>query len=139
MRPAPIASQTLGRVFTTALMLTASVEQAEAAILDGIRALDPGRLSDERLFLGTIEAALAPQRNGPRLSEDLSRASATLPAELRSILQLPVNLRHCFVLRILAGLPSEVCAQLVNLETRCVEEAAGRGAQALAGINCGSN
>ena len=139
MPTATTANQTLGRVFTTALLLTASVEQAEAAILDGIRALDPGRLSDDTLFLEAIGAAVAPQRNGPRLSEDLSRASAILPAQLRSVPQLPVNLRHCFVLRILAGLPSEACAQLLNLEARFVEEAAGRAAQLLAGINCGAN
>lgn len=139
MPPSPIASQTLGRVFTTALMLTANVEEAEAAILDGISATDPGQLSDERLFLAAIAAALAPQRNGPERREDLACASAILPAELRSVLHLPLNARHCFVLRMLAGLPSEVCAQLMNLETHHIEQAAGRAAQLLAGIDCVAN
>ena len=128
-----IARETLNRAFTTALMLTANAEQAEAAISNAIGSLDAG-VSDEELFLAAVRAAVERKRcdSGPGERE---RASSMLPPGLRRVPGLPLPLRHCFVLRILAGLPAAVCAQWTRLTTREVEQAAGRAAELLAGIS----
>jgi len=134
MRPTPITDDTLSRAFTTALILTANVEQAEAAILDAISVLDPCAASDEKLFLEAARAAIVSDRSDSR-PEAGERASSMLPPGLRPVLGLPRPLRHCFVLRILAGLPAEVCAQWMHLKIPEVDQAAGRAAQVLAGIS----
>lgn len=128
-----ITGETLSRAFTTALMLTANAEQAEAAILDAIGGVDPGWASEEELFLAAVRAATERQHcdSGP---EEREGASSMLPPGLRRVPGLPLRLRQCFVLRILAGLPARVCAQWMHLTTREVEQAAGRAAELLAGI-----
>jgi hypothetical protein len=112
----------VGKAFLTALLLTGSAQRAEAAILEGRGAMDLDQLSEEVLFRRTVDAATAPQSDLlEEPSEELERASATLPFELRRVLHLPLALRQCFVLRFLIGLPREVCAQLLRLEVRQVD------------------
>jgi len=129
-----ITGETLSRAFTTAVMLTANAEQAGAAILEGIGMTDPSLASDEELFLAAVRAAVEHKRcdAGPGQRQ---RASSMLPQGLRAVPGLPLRLRHCFVLRILAGLPAAVCAQWMHLTTSEVERAAGRAAKLLAGIS----
>ena len=45
-----------------------------------------------------------------------------LPVELQHVLHLARNLRHCFVLRLLVGLSRALCAWLLHLETRQIDE-----------------
>jgi hypothetical protein len=47
---------------------------------------------------------------------ELNHALSILPFELRCVLALPQDIRHCFVMRILLGLPREVCAWLLHID-----------------------
>jgi hypothetical protein len=136
MAAEPVTREALSKAFTTALLLTGSVERSEAAVLESIRWLNlDDDAAGEKLIRGALKAAIAreceivEQRPG-----ELDYALSLLPLELRRVLRLPADLRHCFALRVLAGLPRNVCAPLLNLEIRQVEEAAGFAAQMLAGI-----
>jgi hypothetical protein len=134
MTPQPIANHAVSRTFTTALLLTANLEQAEAATLDGIRWLDPEEASEEALFLASVKAAIASRRQATEQPEELDRASSILPPELVRVLRLSLDLRHCFVLRVLAGLSREDCARLLHLGIEHVDEGTSAAARTLAGI-----
>jgi hypothetical protein len=115
----------VGKAFLTALLLTGSVERAEAAILEGNTKMDLDNASEEALFREAVNAAIKPQsETSKQPPEELERASSMLPFELRRVLHLPPALRHCFVLRFLVGLPREACARLLHLEIRQVDERA---------------
>jgi hypothetical protein len=126
--------EALGKAFVTALLLTGSVEQSEAAVLESIERLDldhdaPG----EKLIRGALHAALGHRSNsaGERPGQ-LEPALSLLPMELQRVVRLPVPLRHCFTLYVLAGLPASVSAPLLNLGISQVKEAAGNAAEMLA-------
>ncbi|HYM08097.1 MAG TPA: hypothetical protein VEU11_16210 [Terriglobales bacterium] len=125
----------VGKAFLTALLLTGSVERAEAAIVEGNTKMDLDNASGEALFREAVNAAVEPPSVTSRqLPEDLERASSMLPFELRRVLHLPPALRHCFVLRFLVGLPREACARLLHLETPQVDERARTAMLELAAI-----
>lgn len=122
------------RTFMTSLLLSGSTERAEAAVLEAIRCLDSGDASGETLLWRAIEAAIAPPpRVDMRPTSENDSAAASLPRELRRVLRLTTVLRQCFVLRIFAGLPREVCAHLLHLDVCQVDEGTCAAAQALAG------
>jgi hypothetical protein len=112
----PVTSEVLRKAFHTALILTGSLEQSEAAVLESIRWLDlDDEAPGEKLVRGALQAALARQRQiVEQRSGELECALSLLPLELRRVLRLPADLRHCFALRILAGLPRNVCAPLLH-------------------------
>jgi DNA-directed RNA polymerase specialized sigma24 family protein len=114
----------VGKAFLTTLLLTGSAERAEAAILEGNRVTDLENAPGEALLRGAVNAAIEPPGETSEQPQDLQRASSMLPFELRRVLHLPQALRHCFVLRVLVGLPREVCARLLHLEIRQVDERA---------------
>ncbi len=114
----------VGKAFLTALLLTGSAERAEAAIFQANGVLRPGNTPGGALLREAVNAAIEPRIETLEQSEDLERASSMLPFELRRVLHLPTDLRHCFVLRFLVGLPREVCARLLHLEIRQVDERA---------------
>ena len=122
------------RTFMTTLLLSGSAERAEAAVLEAIRCLDTGDASGETLLWHAIGAAIAPT---PRVAvcptTENDRAASSLPRELKRVLRLTTVLRQCFVLRIFAGLPREVCAHLLHLDVGQVDEGTCAAAQALAG------
>ena len=123
MRAKPGIAEAIGRIFTTMLLLTGRADRAEAAILEAAEALDAGESSDEELLRGAVKVSIADERNlGELRAEQLERASRLLPPELKRVLRLSPDLRGCYVLRVLAGFPGEVCASLLHLETRQVEE-----------------
>lgn len=117
----PATNEVLRRTFTTALLLTGNVAQSEAAIADSFG-------YSQLLVQRALEVALA----APASATEQDVVSSLLPPELRRVLRLPTDLRQCFVLRILAGLPGAVCAPLLHKEISQVEEAAGAAAQMLA-------
>jgi DNA-directed RNA polymerase specialized sigma24 family protein len=125
-----MTNEFLSAPFLTAFLLTGSVNRAETAMLDGIRAWDADRDPDAELLRATARAALALYR--PREGEEITPASVLLPAELQRVLRLPSDLRQCFVLRMLAGLPRESCAQLLDLDLDAVDRDTSLAAQALA-------
>lgn len=126
---APISDEALRKTFTMTVLLTGSVGRAEALMLDVIRQMDPERVSNQDLFRRSVKAAITSQRAAPRKAGALDDASSSLPKELRQILNLPEELRHCFVLRTLAGFTREDCAEL-NLPD--ADQAAGAAAAELA-------
>jgi hypothetical protein len=105
--------------FRTLLLLTGGVARAEEAMLEAIHATDPENISDEVLLREGVAAAL---RQAPATGPHDDSASPTLPSALLRVLRLPVHLRHCFVLRILAAFSRADCAQLLNLSIAMVDQ-----------------
>lgn len=131
----PITNEGLGQAFRTALLLTASAERAEAAILAGIRVIDPFDVSDESLMREAMTASIAAKIHEVRVEE--SEPGSLLPPELRRVLRLSKDLRHGFVLRVLVGLPREVCALMLQTGTQRIDELVCDSVQALAGLSEG--
>jgi hypothetical protein len=110
--------ETLHNAFWTALLLTGAIESAEAAVLDGIAALDLDHVSGDGLLLATAKSAIRRRTEFPEQSEVLS----ILPRELQRLFLIAPNYRVCFVLRVLIGFTPELCSGLLCLSIREVEE-----------------
>jgi hypothetical protein len=70
--------EALPKAFWIALLLTGSIEAAEAAVLDGIAALEFDHISSDRLLLATAKSAIQRRTEFLEQSEGLS----ILPLEL---------------------------------------------------------
>jgi DNA-directed RNA polymerase specialized sigma24 family protein len=128
-------SESLWMTFITAILLTGSVEQAETAMLEGIRSLDIDATLEEELLPTIVSAAMDPRQWSARRSpEEMAQAASLLPVELQRVLRLPTDLRHCFVLRLLLAMPREFCARLLGLDVGSVDRDTSLAAQALAQI-----
>ncbi|MDQ2945579.1 MAG: hypothetical protein M3Y27_06500 [Acidobacteriota bacterium] len=103
-----------GQSFWTALLLTSSPSKAEQAVIHGIQSLKGSVVWEGDLLQATVTAALLERDNRRQRPEDLADATKLLPFELGRVLRLPSNLRHCFILRTLAGLPVATCARLLS-------------------------
>jgi len=121
--------QTVERALRTAYLLTASVQQAEGAVLEAIDGFDPDRDTNEALFRNAIRAAI--QRRSSRSQS----AESFEPLELRAVLGLPEDLRRCFVLRVLVGLSRPACARLLHLDAGAVNDYTCAALRRLAGID----
>jgi DNA-directed RNA polymerase specialized sigma24 family protein len=86
------------------------------------------------LFRRAVTAAVTLWREVPPRTEDSDLLSSLLPPELRRVLSLSLDLRHCFVLRMLVGLSPQECSRLLHLDSRRVDEVAGAAAKELARI-----
>jgi hypothetical protein len=106
------------RAFSIALLVSGDMTIAEESVLEAVRSLDPEDLTTDALFVCVSTLAihrssrLLEQATEPHSSEMLGR----LPAEMQNLLKLSRALRQCFVLRILLGLPRNICASLLNLQ-----------------------
>ena len=109
----------LPNAFWVALLLTGTIEAAEAAVLDGIEAIELDRISGNSLLLATAKSAILRRVEIPEQSEGLS----ILPLELRRLFLLAPNYRDCFVLRALIGLSPEPCSAILHLSIPEVENA----------------
>jgi hypothetical protein len=108
-------------------LLTGDVELAEIAVTACI-----GDLS-EALFLPAARLALQLQRNGwEQAAGNRSLTTGALPTELDCVLQLPSDLRHCFVLRLLSGVSLPVCADILQMEREYISASTGMAASELA-------
>jgi DNA-directed RNA polymerase specialized sigma24 family protein len=113
-RAGPGIVRLLDQAFLTAHLLTGSSQQAEEATLHAIDSWRPGEEPEGVLFQNVLDAALrAPVESNP--------ADSYLPNELKKVLRLAPQLRRCFVLRILAGLPAKACARLLGLHSDAVD------------------
>ena len=110
----------LDRALLTAHLLTGSLQQAEEATLDAIESWRPGEETEEELLQNVLGAASRVQVEPSTSHSDPS--ASYLPNELKAVLRLAPQLRRCFVLRILAGLPARVCARLLCLHCDMVEQ-----------------
>jgi len=102
----------IDRAFLAAHLLTGSLEQAESAVLGAIASWAPGGSEDE-LLEHVLHAAV--RRGGSGQSSASDAPEAALPAALQAVLRLAILPRHCYVLRVLVGLPRQVCASLLRL------------------------
>jgi hypothetical protein len=119
----------LDRALLTAHLLTGSLQQAEEATLEAIDSWKPDKEPEEVLFQNVLEAAAQAQAEAYSSNQDSS--ASYLPHELQAILRLAPQLRRCFVLRILVGLPAEVCGRLLGLHSEQVDEYTCAGLQSL--------
>jgi hypothetical protein len=118
-----VVSRTLGQTFRTALLLTASVERAETALLGAIESLHPEDSLAHGLLRGAVRASVRASVGVPeQREEELTQASSMLPCELQHVLRLSRDLRQCFVLRFLVGLSRKVCARLLDPEFSQIDE-----------------
>jgi len=105
------------KAFVTAYLLTANVEQAESAVMEAIDSWDADDDTDVSLIRRALHAAvLSDYPDKPKLAEP------PLSDELQAVLRLSSLPRRCFVLRILAGLSTEVCSRLLRLSSLSVDE-----------------
>ena len=109
----------LPNAFWMALLLTGTIEAAEAAVLDGIEAIELDRISGNSLMLATAKSAILRRIEIPEQSQGL----AILPLELRRLFLLAPSDRDCFVLRTLIGLSPDLCSGILSLSIHEVESA----------------
>lgn len=115
--------ETIENAFIAGLLLTGSVERAEKAILESVKMACPDELYGKALFRRALRHSIDQQMDAEcKRKNDLDRAKSILPFELSCVLGLAQPLRSCYVLRILVGLPREVCAWLLHLEILEVDQ-----------------
>lgn len=107
----------LDMAFRTAVLLTGDTKSAEAAVIHGISACE--ELSPQGLLTEVVRSAVRLQTN----SADGRYEVECLPPELRRLFMLQPLFRHGFVLRILMGLSTEVCAELLGVAVTEFEDA----------------
>ncbi|HEX4169623.1 MAG TPA: hypothetical protein VHZ55_29520 [Bryobacteraceae bacterium] len=116
-------SRNIAQMFRTALLLTASVERAETALLQAIQSLHPDDSLADGLLRETVRASTRASVGLPeQQEEELKQASSMVPCELQHVLRLPRDLRLCFVLRFLVGLSRRVCARLLHVKLSQIDE-----------------
>ena len=81
--------------------------------------MDPDQASGEALFDTALQTVIEMERSG---EFDTLKSETPFPLELQSVANLPPLPRRCFVLHVLVGLPSELCARLLRLEIAQVKE-----------------
>ena len=102
----------LDEVFRAAFLLTGSTDVAENAVLDGIAALEFGNIVDDVLLIETVKSAIRRRAACPGQSE---RALSHLPLELKRLFLLAPICRGSFVVRVLHGIPSATCSEVLHL------------------------
>jgi hypothetical protein len=112
----------IDKAFIAAFLLSGDAARAEAAVLKGIEWIDSDGGQGEDLLQSTVKAAIERDRFPGLSPKPSDSAVSRLPLELQRVLRLPHFLRHCFVLRVLAGLPPELCACLLNANGHQVDK-----------------
>jgi hypothetical protein len=107
----------LDMAFRTAVLLTGATKSAEVAVIHGISACE--ELSPHGLLTEAVRSAVRLQANSANGAYEVE----CLPPELRHLFMLQPLPRHCFVLRILASLSPEVCAELLGVSITEFEDA----------------
>jgi hypothetical protein len=121
-------TEVLDRVFLVAVLITGNMNGAEDAVLDGIAALD-GMISGDGFRLATLKAAIERREQRCGEGEDIF---PSLPLELRHILLLNPDIRACFVLRVLLGMPSETCSEVLRIPIQKIDHSVSDAMQQLA-------
>jgi hypothetical protein len=112
----------LGKSFLAAYLLTEDIRQAENAVREAISAWQLDRDDERQLFEITLKmAARAPDLSCRTNTGEEAAAEVVLPTELYKVLQLEPELRRPFVLRVLAGVPSAVCAQILSFQANEID------------------
>ena len=129
----------ISRAFLTAHLLTANRKQAESAVLEAILHCDLEAGTEEAFLYRVAYAAIQVQveYESSNVGEPVP-AESLPPVELQAVLDLSPQLRRCFVLRVLVGLPRQVCARLLHLSVLIVDQYTCAALERLAGIGCPS-
>ena len=114
----------LDTAFSSALLLGGSTKMAEAAVFDAIESSEDVSQSSS-LLIETAKSLVRRRKNTARRLD----VCALLPFELGRLLLLDPMGRDSFVLRILVGLPPEVCAGILEVSVSELEEALFRALQ----------
>jgi len=103
----------LTQAIVTAYLITGSARQSEAVVTRAIAGWDPEKGVRSLLELAAVLALKYKRGEGDEWA---------LPAELQNIARLPRNVRRVFVLRVLVGLPPDVCANILDLSLDRVDQ-----------------
>ena len=123
------------RVWTAAFLLSGDATQAEDAVADAILSTDTDEFETEAFMTRVLSLLIQRSRNSSKRSiRKTSEISVTLPAELQNVLSLPLRLRHCFVLRVLIGLPRETCHQMLQVNDDELEKSVSSAVVQLAAM-----
>jgi len=95
------------RAFMLAALLTQNVEHAESIVAAAIEAVPVESFSETALLSQVASTAWIRSPAAGRLPP--------IPRELQSVSRLPRQLRWCFSMRVLAGITTQVCAQITGL------------------------
>lgn len=108
----------------TSYLLLGSSSQTEIAVLKAIECWNPDS-GEPALVQRAVEASLRSfdADSGAEQTESFN-AETWLPVELLPVFRLPRTLRICYVLRVLAGLPAELCDQITGIEPSRVDRLA---------------
>jgi hypothetical protein len=98
----------LTQAIVTAYLITGSTGRSEAAVMEAIERWEPNK--GVKSLLELVAGLAVKYEGGPR-------DEWPLRGELQNVVQLPRNARRSFVLRILLGVPREVCTKLLDLNT----------------------
>jgi hypothetical protein len=98
----------LTQAIVTAYLITGSTGRSEAAVMAAIEHWEPNK--GVKSLLELVAGLAVKYEGGPR-------DEWPLRGELQNVVQLPRNARRSFVLRILLGVPREVCTKLLDLNT----------------------
>lgn len=120
--------EVLDRVFLVALLITGNMDGAEDAVLDGIAAPD-GTISIGGLLLATLKSAI---ERGEQRSGETGDIFPGVPVELRRILLLNPDIRACFVMRVLLGMPSKTCSEVLRIPIQEIGHSVSDAMQQLA-------
>jgi hypothetical protein len=124
--------QVVEKAYLGAFLLTANVELAETAVTACIDAVEIEDLK-EVLPLGAARLALQLQRNGGKqAANNTNLPIGALPTELARVLQLPSDVRQCFVLRLLTGVALPTCSEMLEMDSEHISTSAGVAALELA-------
>jgi hypothetical protein len=104
--------EALDEAFRRAWFLTGTSEAAEYSVLDGIAAMDLGRIADDPLLVVTVRSAIRRRADLASQSEEIP---SHLPSELQRLFLLAPISRDCFVLRVLFGITIGSCSQILRL------------------------
>jgi len=120
-----LTSEGICNAFLAALLVAGDSEQAEAATEYAIRSIDGRGVSDAALIVGALKAAILSSRERPARTWDLDGQLSFLPPALKPLSRLAMEHRHCFVLRILVGLPRDECSRLLGCAPKQIDEGTG--------------
>jgi len=130
---------TISRAFLIAQLLTRSAGQAESAVVEALDSWDPAGESEEVLLERVLAAGIRFQGTCAASRSNEPELLASFPREIQAVLRLPAQVRRCFVLRILVGLSRPVCARLLQLSCRQVDEYTSRALKRLPSLVDRSN
>jgi hypothetical protein len=120
-------SRALDEAFVASLLLAGSLDAAEAAVLDGIAALEPNAPCGDTLLEHAAMSSIRRRAEFPERSEAVS----ILPLELKRLLLLAPICRDCFILQVLIGLTPATCSGILHISQQECEGALHMALQSL--------